>query len=521
MASPSYELSTDANGNTILVPATTPASKPRGFFGDVASKAKEYFSPRVFDFTGGTAATYGAGRDISQRGYENFKTNPLYGAGQVIGGSALSAISPLAGVTEYFTKPVGRTLGPAPEHAAEIASMFTPLPSKGASMFKPRPKPAAASELANIPREFSYLPRDMQETINAMPSADREQVFRVLREGGAQAPAPTVAARPAAPSAASEAVETARSISPVDLAIQQNRNPGRFVNPETGMPQSVRDPLTGQMRPAMGAIHDPFEALAQRVSEIPGPVDYLTRPRPVINPETGYQLQQIMPNGQFGPGRTAFTPGQRIAQGTAYVGVPAAAGFALAPAINGPSATAAAGPKDMDRGNSLGVDELSAYPSGAVRRSLDRTNSLGVDELSAYPAGAVRNYNRSNAPGVDELSAYPKNPVQLARQRMAAAQATGEAAPASPRRPEEGFLSNLFTNRPATTKQLFEQSQADPGDAGAWMRAERQYARTHKDDPNFDVTKLNEQGMKRGGSAGKPDSVHKALEIIHHLISSR
>ena len=105
--------------------------------------------------------------------------------------------------------------------------------------------------------------------------------------------------------------------------------------------------------------------------------------------------------------------------------------------------------------------------------------------------------------------------------RQAAARALAEGKQAPMRRPEEGFFSNLFANRPATTKQLFEQSQADPSDAGAWMRAERQYARTHKDDPNFDVTKLNDQGMKRGGAAGKSDSVHKALEIIHHLISSR
>jgi hypothetical protein len=111
--------------------------------------------------------------------------------------------------------------------------------------------------------------------------------------------------------------------------------------------------------------------------------------------------------------------------------------------------------------------------------------------------------------------------ASLARARMAAAQSLAEGKQAPMRRPEEGFFSNLFANRPATTKQLFEQSQADPSDAGAWMRAERQYARTHKDDPNFDVTKLNDQGMKRGGAAGKSDSVHKALEIIHHLISSR
>jgi len=512
-----YELSRDADGNVILVPSTTPAAKPMGFWDDVTSKARNYFLPRASDFTEGTAAAYGAGRDISQRGYENFKTNPLYGAGQIIGGSALSAISPLAGATEYVTKPVGRTLGPAFEHAAEVASMFTPLPSKGASMFKLRPKAAPVSELANIPREFSYLPRDMQETINAMPPADRAQVFQVLREGGAGAP--TAAARPAAPSAASEAVETARSISPVDLAIQQNRNPGRFVNPETGMPQSVRDPLTGQMRPAMGAIHDPFEALAQRVSEMPGPVDYLTRPRPVINPDTGYQLQSILPNGRFGPGRTEFTPGQRLAQGTA-IGAPlVAAGVGLSNVMQPPSATAASGPRDMDRGNSLGVDELSAYPSGAVRRSLDRTNALGVDELSAYPAGAVHNYNRSNAPGVDELSAYPRSPVQLAKQRMAAAQATGERAPAPMRRPDEGMLSKIF-NSPVSTRELYQRSQDNPEDSGAYMRAERQYAATHRDAPSFDLTKLNDQGMKRGGSANaKPDSVHKALEIIHHLLT--
>jgi hypothetical protein len=85
-------------------------------------------------------------------------------------------------------------------------------------------------------------------------------------------------------------------------------------------------------------------------------------------------------------------------------------------------------------------------------------------------------------------------------------------------REQPSILSKIF-GQPATTRQLFEQSQADPSDSGAWMRAERQYARTHKDEPNFDVTKLNEQGMKRGGAAGKPDSVHKALEIIHHLLT--
>lgn len=130
-----------------------------------------------------------------------------------------------------------------------------------------------------------------------------------------------------------------------------------------------------------------------------------------------------------------------------------------------------------------------------------------------------------------ETAAMPQAPtVQIAKQRMAAAQKLGEKAPAPMRRPEEpGILSRIFSGgSPLTTKQLFQQSVDNPDDAGAWMRAERQYARTHRDQeggPNFDVTKLNEQGMARGGAANsaptKEALLHKSLEIIHHMIRNR
>ena len=90
-----------------------------------------------------------------------------------------------------------------------------------------------------------------------------------------------------------------------------------------------------------------------------------------------------------------------------------------------------------------------------------------------------------------------------------------------------GFLSGLFTNQPATTRELFQRSVDNPDDAGAWMRAERQYAATHpkEGERNFDVTKLNESGMARGGAANasptKEALLHKSLEIIHHMIRSR
>jgi hypothetical protein len=142
-----------------------------------------------------------------------------------------------------------------------------------------------------------------------------------------------------------------------------------------------------------------------------------------------------------------------------------------------------------------------------------RATASAID--SAYaPVGA------SPAPATAPQQAIQTARSLQARQADARSLIEGKSAPMS--RPSDGFLSNLFANRPASTKQLFEQSQTDPSDSGAWMRAERQYAKSHPDAPNFDVTQLNESGMKRGGAAnskpGKDEAVHKALDIIQHLL---
>jgi hypothetical protein len=105
--------------------------------------------------------------------------------------------------------------------------------------------------------------------------------------------------------------------------------------------------------------------------------------------------------------------------------------------------------------------------------------------------------------------------AKIARARMSAAQATGEAAPAPMRRPEEGILSRIFSGQDYQSKggQLRQDGKinwGDPESAADFFRASKALQETPE-----------ASGMKRGGAAGKPDSVHKALEIIHHLISSR
>ena len=183
--------------------------------------------------------------------------------------------------------------------------------------------------------------------------------------------------------------------------------------------------------------------------------------------------------------------------------------------------------QDQDRSNRFaqiyGGNATSApYSLEEANRQAAINAIRGRPEFEQGPVGS----GRGAAP--PSMEDYLRDRAKASASNAALDAARAQAATVPPTRPSDlprehgpsGILSKIF-GQPATTRQLFEQSQADPSDSGAWMRAERQYARTHKDEPNFDVTKLNEQGMKRGGAAGKADSVHKALEIIHHLISSR
>lgn len=174
----------------------------------------------------------------------------------------------------------------------------------------------------------------------------------------------------------------------------------------------------------------------------------------------------------------------------------------------------------------------AAYgPEAGRQAAIDMVR--GRPEFEQGPVGSGRGSAIAYPTNVEGLNNLISN-MQTARTanaaldsrlaREAAASRSGDSSSSSSANAASpagsGMLSKIF-GQPATTKQLFQQSVDNPDDAGAWMRAERQYARTHTD-PNFDVTKLNDQGMKRGGSAGgKQDSVHKALEIIHHLIAAR
>ena len=123
-------------------------------------------------------------------------------------------------------------------------------------------------------------------------------------------------------------------------------------------------------------------------------------------------------------------------------------------------------------------------------------------------------------------SSFAPQPPSASR---ASAPAPRPTRPADlPRDDSSSLLSRILggiNNRPELTKDMLAQSSASPEDSGAWMRAERQYAKIHADQPNFDLTKLDENGMKRGGAAKaaanphKDAALHKALDIIHAMLT--
>jgi hypothetical protein len=305
----------------------------------------------------------------------------------------------------------------------------------------------------------------------------------------------------AAPGMLGRASEYARGLeavgsklSPAELAVIQAKYPGRFINPQTGFPQSVRN-MTGQTEAAMGATRDPFAGLIEGAEAAPGAVrDYLTKPRPVVNPETGYQLRNMEQGANWGRPLTEWTPGQRLAQ-TAAVGAPvAAATYALSPSRAVQASPDAQGSTQFQAGAGRGSE---------VENAGDRYASM---------VGAGRGLV-DEQPGERAKYEATQNAVMAARDR---------AIPVPPVRPQElreqpGGLARLFSGGDYQSKggELRQDGRINWGDsdsAADFFRA----AKAQQETPDA-------VGLKRGGAAGgksekMPDPIHKALEIIHHLL---
>ena len=378
------------------------------------------------------------------------------------------------------------------------------------------------------PRMFAqgmYAPEDNPDyqALRQDPEYNRKLIDAALQAsmlipvGGAAA----VGARAAeaAPGAIAKAGQYARSLeaagsklSPSELAVIQAKYPGRYINPQTGMPQSVSgNILTGRAEPAMGAVRDPFAGMIRGVEEAPANIrSYLTEAQPVVNPETGYQLQQIMPGGKFGPGLTDWTVGQRAAR-TGVAAAPLVAAGAMAPSQV---------PGMTTSGFVQGPPEFQGPPE--------------MQGPAQFQAGAGRGFMLPNA---DDMAKYraSQDALTAARARTAPMPPSRELqAQARAAQPSDGILSRLFSGKDyQSNSQLVNTptggapiNWGSSDSAADFFRADKALAQM-KAQQAADAASGGDDNRKRGGSVtGKgqsqsekmPDPIHKALEIIHHLL---
>ena len=334
--------------------------------------------------------------------------------------------------------------------------------------------------------------------------------------------------------------------------------PRRRINPETGSALPKRGP-SGQMAADFGVpgAVDPYEALLklamQRTSQGVGAIgDAAAYP---FTPNSWYGKQVIQPNGQFGGKILEYSPTQKAGFGAAGMGALIGTGVGLDNAMH-PAAQAAGTPSSasMNRADAPGIDEMSAYPPlHPSSEFMNRSNAQGIDELSAYPSRPSSSFmDRSDRPGVDETSAYlnPLNrsgpsetsayPHGAVRRQAPADRSAPASAPMPPTRPAElareqpSILSRIFSgenfqsnNQPVNKPMDGAPVNWGNSDSAAdFFRADKALQQAR---PEMFQQGSDDSGHARGGTVGQQGkgasgnnaALHKALEIIHHMLMQR
>lgn len=318
---------------------------------------------------------------------------------------------------------------------------------------------------------------------------------------------------------AGEAGQPAKAISPNELAIIQGKNPGRLINPQTGTPMSIAG------KPAMSeaAAVDPYEALLSRAKELVSSApqrtreaaasakSFLTEPKPIVNPETGYALRNVpaakgaplpRPDLPFGTTLTGFTPAQQAAR----VALPTAGAAGV-----GYLGLSGAERRRADEAAAVQGQELAAQQAAAA----DQSTYRGMD--SASPAGGEERLPEAMPipPRVSDLIARAQ---AAAPRRAAPSVAAAPTAAPAPQQEDGGILSKIFGGAPSgnmSREELMRRAN-ESGSAADFFRADEAL---RKERPEMFPT----DGMATGGAAKphKDAALHKALEIIHALIARR
>jgi hypothetical protein len=304
------------------------------------------------------------------------------------------------------------------------------------------------------------------------------------------------------------------------MVLQSKYGEERVLDPRTGYPQSA----AGQ--PMRYDYTDPFEQMGKRMGQIegnqarsPSGINYLLEKSRALSPE-GYPMSVRGPGGQMQK-LEGFTPGQRLAQVGAAGTVAGALGTsamrdredASAQTMGEePSYTGAAG-DEMTR---TMVPEPGYTGAGGqmLERALAQTSQMPSNTMMGFGFNQLRP-DLQSAP---RATAAPTNVPNRAAME----------APIPPRREQsQGILSSLLGKvydpdyqKGMSSREMFAQAQRDGDESpAAFFRAA---ARQREENPDFKPDMSRASGGKAGsGAVPKDAALHKALEIIHMMLSRR
>lgn len=396
---------------------------------------------------------------------------------------------------------------------------------------------------ALTPSEIARRIRLPEEDPNYVNDPNRALLAPLMVYGGALGPE-LAGALGSAGRLAPVAAEATPGITAAEMAIIRSKFPGRYINPTTGHPQSIAG-AAGQMEPAMGAGADPFMAMSEQVANAPSAAGrYLTQPKPIVNPETGYQVRNIPGYPQyradlpFGTPSTAFTSGQRLAQ----AGVGSAALGAGAGAIGGmrgqESANAAPGSADylsqfnQSAPNTFTPEQQEMLRQVAINSIRERPEFSGLEQSAGagrgtMPSEGLNDRAKYYAQQEETQQRAPARPAPMPPSKELQAQARAE-------QPSDSILSRIFSGKDYQSNNELVNKPTDGApvnwgnsdSAADFFRASKALQQAR---PEMFQQGLDDSGHARGGTVGQQGkgasgnnaALHKALEIIHHMLMHR
>ena len=295
-------------------------------------------------------------------------------------------------------------------------------------------------------------------------------------------------------------------VSATERAVLESKYPGRYLDPQTGYPQSMAGkPVMRDPRSAEESVAAALNTVGGRPAQSPSGVQYLYQPsrrlgvdgKPVTVEEYG------------------FTPGQRLAQAGA------------AGVVGGALTAGAMRDKETPLSSYTGDEEDAIALAKAYGAGPSAPTQTAAPLLAQFGYNAFRQNTAPTYTG-DAVDAEALTQKYGTRAPAPAAASPSRAAPIPQRaqREEPGILSRALSKvydprylEDKSSRELYTEAQRMGGtgdEYGANLMNIRAADRARREMPEERAA-----GGAANGKPGKDAALHKALEIIHMMLSRR